>query len=125
MKEFLRSLHPLLPQKGINASRSAVINGRTPIQWVLPNQLAIGRLPTMALYEPLVQANIQVILSLCAPAEGMLPEIIQHSFECVRYILPDSTYIYPLTVEQLTIAVELVHQTFRQKSQCIYIVWRG
>lgn len=80
------------------------------VDWIIPNWLALGGMPEPGDSYFLAQAKIQVVLSLCAPVEGTLPDDILENFQCDRIILPDSTYRVPLQVEQLAVAVELVHQ---------------
>jgi len=80
------------------------------IDWVIPNWLAVGGLPESGDSYFLAQAQIQVVLSLCAPVEGTLPDDVLTNFHCDRLILPDSTYRVPLQVDQLAVAVELIHQ---------------
>lgn len=84
---------------------------RSIVNWVLPNKLAVGRHPKPGEGAALAQSQIQVVLSLCAPAEGTLPTDVAQHFQCVRYILPDSHYMLSLSVSQLARAVELIHES--------------
>jgi predicted protein tyrosine phosphatase len=86
-----------------------------PLHWILPNQLAVGRLPKLGEGAALAQANIKTIVSLCAPSEGLLPDDIAQNFRCVRFILPDSQFYLGLQVNHLQTAVELIHQAIQQR----------
>jgi hypothetical protein len=90
------------------------------VHWVLPNKLAIGRLPRRSDEAILTEAKIQVILTLCAPSEGQLPPKFAETFHCIRYILPDSKFLIPLRVEQLAHAVDLLHRQI-QMGQTVYL----
>jgi protein-tyrosine phosphatase len=114
---MLKPLQRLLwhPSALADARTPPVRTASTKIGWLIPNKLAIGRLPKAGDSTALIQANIAVILSLCAEAEGKLPEDIEQNFRCIRYILPDSNFMFPLQVEQLAYAVELIQQTIENQ----------
>lgn len=94
---------------GIDSQPSASANPLA-IDWVLPGKLAIGRLPFSGDGAILAKANIKVVLSLCAETEGKLPEDIIRDFQCFRVVLPDRFYDTELTVEDLSVAVEIVRE---------------
>ena len=82
--------------------------------WVIPQQLAVGRLPRSADLALLQQQGIQTIVSLCHSREGCLPPQASDLFEVVSCPLPDQRDPEPLTVEQLRRAVMAVGQQIRQ-----------
>jgi atypical dual specificity phosphatase len=82
--------------------------GEATIDWVIPGLLAVGGLPGAHDLNTLTDSKIRVILSLCAPTEGQLPTQIEDKVYCMRLVLPDSHYSYPLSVEKLSQAVDLV-----------------
>jgi hypothetical protein len=88
---------------------------QTPFSWVIPGKLAVGGLPQVEDHPRLVAAHIQVVLSLCAEIEGCLPEIITRDFNCLRFILPDRYYTTHLEGQQLSQAVEIVHQSVQNQ----------
>lgn len=90
------------------------------IDWAVPNVLAMGSLPQPQDINRLKRAGIQAILSLCAEAEGDLPDAIKSEFRCLRYILPDSRYRLPLKVQQLQAVVNLIQQCERRR-QAVYV----
>ena len=90
------------------------------IHWILPQKLAVGRLPRLDDVSDLMQANIKVILSLCAPQEGSLPAAIIQQFHCQRYVLPDSHYKTQLEVRQIAAVVEIINSHL-QKQAPIYV----
>lgn len=86
------------------------------ISWVIPGKLAVGRLPQAGDGEKLIKANIKTVFSLCAEHEGVLPEDITKNFQCFRLVLPDRHYTEKMTAEQLTKAVDIVHQSIQNNS---------
>jgi atypical dual specificity phosphatase len=70
----------------------------------------VGGLPEAHHLNLLTDSKIRVILSLCAPTEGRLPAEIESNVYCMRLVLPDSHYDYPLSVEKLSQAVDLVNR---------------
>ncbi|ABB56095.1 protein-tyrosine phosphatase family protein [Synechococcus elongatus] len=76
---------------------------------MIPGRLAIGPLPHEQQRSQFEQENIQAVLSLCAPQEGPIPEWIQIR-QWQRCILPDSYCNKLISVEQITTAVEQLHQ---------------
>ncbi len=83
------------------------------LDWVIHGYLAVGGLPQSQDQPLLAQAKIRVILSLCSPLEGRLPENIVNSFHCIRLAIPDSHYRESLQVAQLATAVNIVHKCIR------------
>ena len=90
------------------------------IRWILPQKLAVGRLPRLEDVPDLMQSNIKVVLSLCAPQEGALPAAVIQQFHCQRYVLPDSHYKTQLEVKQVVTVVEIIH-TYIQSQAPIYV----
>lgn len=93
---------------------------RSLLHWILPNQLAVGRLPQPGEGVVLAQANIKAILSLCAASEGVLPNDVEQKFRCMRFILPDSQFYLGLQVSHLATAVDLIHHAIQQ-GDAIYV----
>lgn len=94
---------------------SATLIRQTQICWILPNRLALGPLPQPDYASTLTAANVEVVLSLCADAEGRLPQNIAEKFYCQRYILPNQSYLVPLQVQHFEVATELLHQHLRRQ----------
>ncbi len=78
------------------------------LSWVVPGQLALGRLPIEGEGKILAKAGIQAVVTLCAPQEGNLPTEFAQAFQCQYHQLPDSHYDVPLTVEGLAAAVDCI-----------------
>ena len=91
-----------------------------PIDWVLPEKLAVGRLPQAGDGATLLKAKIEFVFSLCAESEGSLPEDITQNFQCLRLVLPDRFYTTELKVEQLAEAVAVVRENM-EKSVPTYV----
>ncbi|HEY9647659.1 MAG TPA: dual specificity protein phosphatase [Chroococcidiopsis sp.] len=108
---IVRSLYRLFSSPSARSSGASRHSSRglSPVNWVLPGTLALGRLPREGESAPLLDAQIKVIVSLCAPSEGTLPADVQQNFYCVRHILPDSDFYIPLRVDQLATVVHLIH----------------
>ena len=92
----------------------------SPVDWAVPHVLAMGGLPQTQDVNRLKRAGIQTILSLCAEAEGPLPATVKKEFRCLRYILPDSRYRFPLKVQQIQAVVHLIQQCERRR-QAVYV----
>ncbi|MEN9252901.1 MAG: dual specificity protein phosphatase [Thermostichales cyanobacterium HHBFW_bins_127] len=88
----------------------------TPIQlgWVLPGRLAVGEAPQAHWIPALQEAEVQAILGLCAETEVPWPKDLSKHFHCQRFVLPDSHYSEPLTVEQLATAVQMLKELLDQ-----------
>jgi atypical dual specificity phosphatase len=85
------------------------------LDWILPQQLAVGRFPENENIAQLKQAKIQVILCLCPPGElALSPELQQH-FRCICFPLPDSHYSEKITTAQLNRVVGIIDQALRQQ----------
>lgn len=78
--------------------------------WVIPQKLAVGKLPTKHDVEFLEENKIKFILTLCLPREGRVPPEVAEAFYCGFLPLPDSHYDSPIDLENLAKAVEVVHQ---------------
>lgn len=117
----VRSLYKLVWQiKHDSAFQSSVSQPHPSVRWVVANQLAIGALPKPGMSRVLAAAGIKAILSLCAPAEGQLPDDVAQHFRCLRFILPDSQFIAGLQISQLATVVELIHASI-QANEPIYV----
>lgn len=90
------------------------------VDWVIPQKLAIGRLPQAGDGSQLLKAKIKTVLSLCSEQEGVLPGEITQNFQCFRVVLPDRHYTTEMTAEQLAEAVDIVHQNI-QKNTPIFV----
>ncbi|BAU44231.1 dual specificity protein phosphatase family protein [Leptolyngbya sp. O-77] len=115
----LRSRQGLVLKPGRSPYRSiqssATLLRQTQICWILPNRLALGPLPQPDYASILTAANVEVVLSLCADAEGRLPQNIAEKFYYQRYILPNQSYLVPLQVQHFEVATELLHQHLRRQ----------
>ncbi len=115
----LRSRQGLVLKPGRSPYRSIqppnTLIRQTQICWILPNRLALGPLPKPDYAGILAAANVEVVLSLCAEAEGQLPQNITEKFYCQRYILPNQSYLVPLQVQHFDVATELLHQHLRRQ----------
>ncbi|MEO0853679.1 MAG: hypothetical protein AAFY15_09280, partial [Cyanobacteria bacterium J06648_11] len=76
--------------------------------WVLPNKLAVGRLPREGEDAVLMAEGIHAVLSLCAPQEGIVPDTVKENFRWEYFFLPDSHYKEEIQVSQLDRVVALV-----------------
>jgi atypical dual specificity phosphatase len=90
------------------------------LRWVIPQQIAIGSLPTAELYPVMMTAGIKAILTLCTEAEGQPTPEMQSSFQCIRHALPDSYAAETLQPHSLAKAVAIVHQ-FVTARQPLYV----
>jgi protein-tyrosine phosphatase len=106
-------LNPMKRFLGIESKTPA----RNPlsVDWVIPNKLAVGRLPQTGDGEQLTKAKIKVVLSLCSEQEGVLPEEISQNFQCFRLVLPDRHYSTNMTAEQLAKAVNIVYESIQNQ----------
>lgn len=125
----LRSRQGLVLKPGRSPHRhirpSTPLIRQTQICWILPNRLALGSLPKPAYASTLADANIEVVLSLCAEAEGLLPQNIAEKFHCQRYILPNRYYLLPLQPQHFEVATELLHQHLRRQRSVYVHCQRG
>lgn len=104
------------------SAESGYSNGTSqfPIDWIVPGQLAVGRLPSASAIPSLQQAGIRAVLALCAESEGAWPLQIREQFRCMRCVLPDSHYLSRPTAQQIGAAVELVHESI-ERSEPIFV----
>jgi atypical dual specificity phosphatase len=100
----------------VRSSQAAV----DQIAWILPRRLAVGSRPTAARQPQLIQSGVRAIFSLCSEQEATLPIEIIQTFDCVRFVLPDSHSNQPLQVDQFAQAVEILHQLL-QAHQSVYV----
>jgi predicted protein tyrosine phosphatase len=89
---------------------------RFKIDWVIPEQIAIGPLPKDRHVELFYQSRIRSILSLCSEEEGAPPKSLSSTLYWERCTLPDSHWITSLTVEELSRAVEKLHKIQAQNA---------
>ena len=124
MRQILRQLLKILErlQKWLAGWRPGKSRSRpfyqrqTSLSWVIPGKLAVGGIPQAADdHLTLANANIKVVLSLCAEIEGSLPETVTRNFNCLRFILPDRYYTTQVETHQLDKAVEIVHQSVQNQ----------
>ncbi|MEB3214356.1 MAG: dual specificity protein phosphatase [Leptolyngbyaceae bacterium] len=80
-----------------------------PIHWVLPQQLAVGRLPKATDTQALVKSNIQAIVALCSETEGQWPTDLDQNFYCRRIVIPDSHYSAILQSSHLATVIDHLH----------------
>lgn len=116
LKQSIAHVNQPLDQALVTDSRRKSLS----LDWVIPNRLAIGPLPRPGDSAVLAQANIQTVLSLCAQAEGTLPEDVVQQFHCSRFILPDSHYMVGLQSSQLATVVEMIHNCL-DRGEVVYV----
>ncbi len=119
MLRNLIHLRHLLARRASN-SAADLAPSQFGVDWVLPKQLAVGRLPRPGDGQMLADAGITVVLTLCATAEGAVPDEVRQQFRCEQFILPDSNYVLPLDREQLAKAVAIVHRHIEDR-QRVYV----
>ena len=79
------------------------------IDWVLINELAIGKAPTtQAHIQQLSKCNIKAILSLCSAEEACYPESLEEHFNCKRIVLPDHQSGRSPTLKELHQALDIL-----------------
>lgn len=121
MKQLFRHLRASFQTERIDSpSRHASRVQPFPIDWVIPQVLAVGGLPQPLAARDLAQAGVQVVLSLCSEEEGRLPETIRQAFHCVSSPIPDSRSQETLQLSQLVTAVHLVHEWIGRR-QPVYV----
>lgn len=76
--------------------------------WVLPRQLAVGRLPREGEEVILRDQGFNSVLSLCAPQEGEVPPAVKEYFHWEYFFLPDSHYKEEIKISQLDLVVSRV-----------------
>jgi atypical dual specificity phosphatase len=85
------------------------------IDWVIANQLAVGRFPCKDNIKELKSAEIQTILSLCPPAECDLSPELKEQFQCYCVPLPDSHYTGKIHLDQLHQAVGIIYKSIKNQ----------
>ena len=106
MRKFLSGLSW---SRSSNRSRKRREGQSLKINWVLPNQLAVGRCLQPGEEAVLMHAGIQSVLALCYEAEApILPEV-QNAFQVVRHPLPDSHKAVPLNPNDVMAALKILH----------------
>ncbi|MBF2079953.1 MAG: dual specificity protein phosphatase family protein [Synechococcales cyanobacterium T60_A2020_003] len=88
--------------------------------WVLPGKLAIGSLPEPGDSALLKDAGITAVVSLCAPSEGKLPEDVIQAFRCLRFILPDSSFVLGIQPQDLVTVLEVINEQIQQ-GEAVYV----
>lgn len=88
--------------------------------WLLPRKLAIGPLPQPGDSTALKEAEISVVISLCAPSEGTLPDDVTQAFRCLRFILPDSSFLMGMQVRDLEAVIDVLHEQIQQ-GEAVYV----
>lgn len=120
IQDFFRRFTLTDKQPPYSGLRDCNGNSRFSVDWVLPGQLAVGRLPRSKDGLTLQQAGIRTVFALCAEAEGEWPADIQNQFRCLRYVLPDSHYAARPTPQQVGEVVRLVHRSI-EKSEPVFV----
>jgi protein-tyrosine phosphatase len=83
------------------------------LDWVLPQQVAVGHFPEETDVDLFQQQGIKALLSLCHEEEGAWSDRIRDAFHCVCIALPDSHHDEPLEPEALGKAVETLQANLR------------
>ena len=77
------------------------------LDWILSNEIAIGSAPkTIEDVNHLKINGINGILSLCSKEENPFNVNLKDFFNCKNILLPDHKYNYPLSIDQLNLALE-------------------
>lgn len=106
------------------------------IDWVLINELAIGKAPRKSSdLTKLDSYGIKSVLSLCSETEVKLPDEIDKFFYYKRYVLPDHKYEKKLTVNDLEKTVSILEDlkskgpvyvhclAGMERSPCVCMAW--
>ena len=121
MQTFWQNLRNLWQPEGTaeetarSSAQNDLFSPKFSIDWVLPQQLAVGAFPEAEHLEILHHQGVQSIISLCAPTEAQLAPKAHSLFTCVQFTLPDSRTAAPLTCEDLATAVDLVRQSVMER----------
>ena len=77
------------------------------LDWILNNEIAIGSAPkTFEDIHHLKKNGINGILSLCSKEENPFNINLKDFFNCKNIVLPDHKCNYPLSIDQLNLALE-------------------
>lgn len=90
------------------------------LDWVIPQQVAVGRFPRQEELPWLGRQGIRAILSLCNPTEAVLSQEAQKQFDCQCIPLPDSHQDRLLEPDALKVAVEALATTLA-KTGPVYV----
>ena len=91
------------------------------IDWVLINELAIGRAPRNNQHlEILQRKGIKSIFSLCDVKEAEPPSKMQENFVCKRLVLPDHKINRLLEISELEEAIRILEEIFNNKPVFIH-----
>jgi protein-tyrosine phosphatase len=111
----------LAPLPTTTASAASSTGAHTSgFSWVLPGQLAVGRLPQLSDRPRFNRHHISAIVSLCSDAEGTLPDEIRHSVQYAGFPLPDSRYQTRATLAQIQPILKHIHSCIQQR-QIVYV----
>ncbi|WP_353258918.1 protein-tyrosine phosphatase family protein [Prochlorothrix hollandica] len=121
-QKTVRSLRQQITSRPAAAETNGSTNrSRDPaMAWVIPQSLAVGRLPQSSDIPLLLGQNIQVIVSLCSPKEGSFPPALLTDFEQIQQTLPDQRHQQELTLDLLAAAVATVADHL-ERGQRVYV----
>ncbi len=81
------------------------------IDWVLINELAIGRAPSkLSDLQTIQSKGIISILSLCSISESKPPEELEQMFYAKRIVLPDHKYKREINVDEINKALDVLSE---------------
>ena len=90
------------------------------LDWILSNEIAIGSAPKNFDDINYLKTNgINGILSLCSNEENPFNVNLKDFFNCKNILLPDHKYNYPLSIDQLKIALE--HLSILRQGGSVYV----
>ena len=90
------------------------------LDWILSNEIAIGSAPkNFDDINYLKKNGINGILSLCSNEENPFNVNLKDLFNYKNILLPDHKYNYPLSIDQLNIALE--HLSVLRQGGSVYV----
>ena len=86
------------------------------VDWVLINELAIGKAPRNNKHIEILQnKGIKSIFSLCDVKEAEPPSIMEENFVCKRIVLPDHKVNRLLEISELEEAIIILEEIYKDK----------
>ena len=81
------------------------------LDWVLINELAIGRAPSkLSDLQTIESKGIISILSLCSVSEAKPPKELEQMFYAKRVVLPDHKYNREINVDEINKALDVLSE---------------
>ena len=93
------------------------------LDWVLINELAIGRAPRKLSDLQIIERNgIVSILSLCSISEIKPPEELEKMFNARRIVLPDHKYKRNMNLDEINKALDILSELLSQGPVLVHCV---